>query len=627
MRGIVLGTGGHVDHGKTALVRALTGVDTDRWKEEKKRGLTIDIGFARLELDDETEAGIVDVPGHEDFLKNMLAGATGIDLLLLVVAADEGPMPQTAEHLAIARLLGVERGIVVLTKSDRVEEEWLELVRAAAAEEVAGALDGASWPSVAVSSTTGGGVEELRALIRSEVAETRPRSSRDLFRLPVDRSFSVRGTGTVVTGTVWSGRVSVGDAVRLLPIGRIARVRSLQVHGEGRAEVAAGRRCALALVGVEPREVPRGTVVVADETWRSSRRLGVRLRLLRQARSLEHGQRVRVYHATREVMARVLLPRGRPLSPGEDGWALLRLEGPVIARARDRVVLRFYSPVVTIGGGEVAEVDPPPRWRERRSAWRQVLDGSPEEALRAVLELRRGTGADFAELPLLTGRSRAVVSRWKEEPPDVVIRLGERFLLARDVADLRAYLLASLDRLHAERPRASCVSKEAWRAGAGRRFAPSLVDHVVELLAAAGEVVLQGPGARLPDHRPRLTREERELREILLARIEDGGLEPLTVEELAGSLQADRDILNDLLVLLKEEGAVVALTPELYVAAETAQELAKVARRLLAERPVASTSLFKEALGVTRKYLIPALEYLDRVGVTRRTEEGRELVP
>ncbi|MGH7539619.1 MAG: selenocysteine-specific translation elongation factor, partial [Gemmatimonadota bacterium] len=348
-RGHVIGTAGHVDHGKTSLVRALTGVDTDRWKEERDRGLTIDLGFARLVLNGEVEVGVVDVPGHEDFLKNMLAGATGVDLLLLVVAADEGPMPQTWEHLAIAGLLGVERGVVALSKADRVDPEWLELARAATRDLLATLPGGDGWPIVPVSAVSGEGLDALREALRAEVASAPARSTDDLFRLPVDRGFSIHGTGTVVTGTVWSGRVSEGDALRLLPGDRAVRVRALQVHGEGRTCVPAGRRCALALVGADPGDAPRGSVLVGDPAWHEVDRLGVCLRVLRRpGRSIEHGQRVRVYHGTREAMARVYLAAQEALPPGGEAWAVVALESPLVARVGDRFIVRFYSPVTTI---------------------------------------------------------------------------------------------------------------------------------------------------------------------------------------------------------------------------------------------------------------------------------------
>ena len=367
-RGILIGTAGHVDHGKTALVRALTGVETDRWLEERKRGLTIDLGFARLDLDPGLETGIVDVPGHEDFLKNMLAGATGIDVLLLVVAADEGPMPQTHEHLAIARLLNIRRGVVALTKSDRVDGDWLDLAHETTRELLDEEAARASWEIVPVSALTGAGIEPLREALGRSAAAVRARGVDDRFRLPVDRSFSVRGTGTVVTGTVWSGSIGVGDTVSVFPGGDSARVRALQVHEDPRPRVTAGRRCAVALVGVAPASVERGSVLFGPSDWRPSERLGVRVRALGgRDRPLLHGQRLRVYLGTREVMARLQTADRRPIAPGATAWAVLALEAPLLARARDRAILRFYSPRASAAAGSR-----PVQWRKPWRPWRRA---------------------------------------------------------------------------------------------------------------------------------------------------------------------------------------------------------------------------------------------------------------
>lgn len=627
MKGVVIGTGGHVDHGKTALVRALTGVDTDRWEEEKRRGLTIDIGFAPFDLGRAGEGGIIDVPGHEDFLKNMLAGATGIDLLLLVVAADEGPMPQTSEHLAIASLLGVERGVVALTKTDRVDRAWLDLVREAVRDEVGGTFGGScEWPIVEVSSATGEGLAELRAALESEATCVAPRPVDDLFRMPVDRAFTVHGTGTVVTGTIWSGRVAVGESVRVLPGRSEARIRSLQVHGRARNEVTAGRRCAMALVGLEAKEVPRGSVVVSEAEWRPRNRVGARLRLLRKpARPLEHGQRVRIHHGTREALARVLLPALGSIAPGSSDLALLKLEAPLVLRARDPFILRFYSPVTTIGGGRVADLEPGREWRERSVEWDRILDGSGPDVLRAVVRVRAGLGVRPAELPWLTGLDRTAVAGLLERPPEGVLVLGERWFDECELPRAQKFLRRRLADLHAERPRAPRASREALRAAAVRRFAPSLVDHALVKVVEDGEIVAEGPGVRLARHRSRLTRRERRALESVREKIAAAGPEPPTVEELAREAGLDRDLLNDLLILLEEEGAIVALTPEIYLTAEVLAELERRARAVLARYTVAPLAAFKESFGVTRKYLIPLLEHLDRVGVTRRTREGREL--
>ncbi len=623
LKGVVVGTGGHVDHGKTTLVRALTGVETDRWKEERERGLTIDIGFARLPLEAELETGVVDVPGHEDFLKNMLAGATGIDILLLVVAADEGPMPQTYEHLAIARLLGVERGVVALTKVDRVEEAWRDLVAETTREALDEVVGHGDWPIVPVSATEGTGLTDLLDALREGARGVPPRNADDLFRMPVDRSFSIHGTGTVVTGTAWSGRVAAGGEVRIFPGERRARVRALQVHGDPRRAVAAGRRCALALVGVDPADVGRGSVLVTDDAWRGTPRLGARITLLsRPGRSVEHGQRLRVYLGTREVMARVFLPQDGAVGPGGRSWAVLALEEPLVARARDRFILRFYSPVTTIGGGVVAELGPPRAWRERTPLWARILDGSSDDALLAAIEARRMRGLPAGEAPIATGLPPAAVVEAGGRAPGIT-QLGDRWFADSFREEAVRRVRSTVERLHEDRRRSPTVSLEAVRATVARSCDPALVDEAIRTLSERNEVSVDGPRIALAGHGPSLTPAEDAARSRLIELLSAGGLQPPTLSELRRELRIDRDLLDDLLPLLREEGRIVSVTPEIHITAEAEESLRRSVEGLLAGGAVVPPARFKETLGLTRKYLIPMLEDLDREGVTRRTGEGR----
>lgn len=623
-KAFVVGTAGHVDHGKTALVHALTGVETDRWDEEKERGLTIDLGFAPLRVDDELEIGVVDVPGHEDFVTNMLAGATGLDLVLLVVAADEGPMPQTREHLAIAHLLGVDEGVVAVTKVDRVDGEWLGLVEDAVREELRTVLGHARWPLMRVSSTEGTGVEELRGEIEDRADRLEERPARDHFRMPVDRSFTVRGAGTVVTGTSWSGTVRSDESVRILPGDRTSRVRSLQVHGEDRDRVPPGRRCAVALVGVDPDEVPRGSVLVTGEGWRAVETLGVRLRLPGWAdRAVEDGQRVRIYLGTREVMARAEVP-GDVAVPGEEVRARLFLESPLVARVRDRFVLRFYSPVVTIGGGRVAALEPGPDWKEHGEPWREVLDGEPPAALRAAVRLVGGRGLAREEVHLATGLPVQTVEALESDPPEDLLRVQGRWFAAGLVEEVREALTDELARLHREDRRSPGVSLEALRSAAVERgWAGALVERILDSMVADGELEVEGPRIRLPGHRPRLTREEEALQEELRAEIAAGGLEPETVQHLKRTLGVEDEVLHDLLDLLVRDGEVVRVTPEIHLSPGAEARLRSGARSVLERGTPAGVSAFKDEFDVSRKYLIPYLEYLDGLGITRRTGDGR----
>lgn len=625
MRALVVGTAGHVDHGKTALVRALTGVETDRWEQEQERGLTIDLGFAPLDLGEGLDAAVIDVPGHEDFVTNMLAGATGLDLLLLVVAADEGPMPQTREHLAIASLLGVEEGIVALSKVDRVErEEWLELAAEAVRDELRLVLGHDRWPVLPVSATEGIGVEDLRAALRGRADELVPRDEDDLFRLPVDRAFTVRGTGTVVTGTVWSGSVTVGERLRVLPGPGEVRVRGLQEHGTDRDRVGAGRRCALALAGPDPEEVPRGTTLATGDGWQAVDRIGALLRLPPYApRGVSHGQRVRVYLGTREVMARVDLA-GEDLRPGESGPARLRLEGPLVGRGGDRFVIRFYSPVVTIGGGRVAELSPGGDWPDRVEAWKALVDGEGLQRLAAAVHLSGGAGLATEAAPVVAGVGPPVVRAALEAPPPDTLFAGGRWFPASAADSLAGEVLEWVGGHHRRKPRDRSASREALRSTmmeAG--YDEALVEVVLARLAEDGEVALEGPGVKFPGHEPELTEEERALQERTIELIRDAGLEPPTAAELGERLEMDARLLHDLLDLAVAADRLVAVSSEIYLPPERARELLRAADEVLDRQEPAEASHFKDALGVTRKYLIPYLQYLDARGLTRRTEIGR----
>lgn len=399
MKHVIVGTAGHIDHGKTSLVRALTGIDADRLKEEKQRGITIDIGFANLELGD-VRLGFVDVPGHERFVKNMLAGAHGIDVVILVIAADESVMPQTREHFDICRLLGVRKGVVALTKADMVDADLLELARAEIEEYVAGSfLEGA--PMVAVSSTTGQGIDELKAILADIAAEIPERRLDRPFRLPVDRAFTIRGFGTVLTGTLIAGEVEVGDALEVLPGGLKVKVRGLQVHGHTTDRAAAGQRTAVNLQGVEVEDVARGQVLAPVGRFRETSMLDVRLDLLEGApRSLEHRTRVRFHHGTSEAIARVVLLGRDALSPGESAIAQVRLETPILALPGDRFIVRSYSPQATIGGGVVLDALAPKHRRSDTSSleWLERLEaGDARERVHLRLERAGGRGLSLAE--------------------------------------------------------------------------------------------------------------------------------------------------------------------------------------------------------------------------------------
>ncbi len=620
LRRFVIGTAGHIDHGKTALVKALTGVDTDRWEEEKRRGITIDLGFAPLALGDAIQASLVDVPGHEGFVRNMLAGATGIDVALLVIAADEGIMPQTEEHLAIVELLGVRRGIPVLTKRDLVDAEWLDLVRSEVSTRLG--TSRVRWePAVATSVLSGEGLDDLRDALRRVAGDLVERPADDLFRLPIDRVFTVAGAGTVVTGSTWSGSVAVGEAVQLLPLGREARVRSIEVHGETAERAVPGRRTALALVGVDKSELARGHVAVTGSGWRATTLVDVAVELLPAARKpLASRTRVRVHLGTAEVLARAV--QTAAIAPGQRGVARLVLEAPVVARSGDRFVLRSFSPVTTIGGGVVLDPFAPPRTRLRRR--RVAAEQSPAARL-GVLAAEAGlTGLAADSLAVRLGGSPARVTAVIAEAGDTVLTAAETVVDRQAVLAEATRLAEVVRRYHEEHPLDPGMSLQALRAAVGTPAPPSAVtDAVLELAVKSGKLEVAGSVARQPRWRPALDARATDASEKLARRLADARWQVPTVAELEREFPGFP--VRALLSHFARTGTVEPIDAERYAAKGALAEFRAALEAALAELGSATPAELRDRFGLTRKYLIPLLEWADRRGVTRRTGDARVL--
>jgi len=616
----VVGTAGHIDHGKTALVKALTGVDTDRWEEEKRRGITIDLGFAPLPLPGGIQASVVDVPGHEGFVKNMLAGATGIDVALLIIAADEGIMPQTEEHLAIVELLGVRRGIPVLTKRDLVDDEWLALVRT----EVVARLERSRIPwraPIAVSALKSEGLEDLKRALVEVVEDIAERPRADLFRLPIDRVFALPGAGTVVTGSTWSGTVATGDAVRLLPLDRDVRVRSIQVHSQEADQAGPGRRTALALVGVDKEEIDRGQVAVTGTGWAPTSMLDVGLELLPTAKKpLAVRTRIRVHLGTAEVLGRVA--QVRAIAPGETSVARLLLERPLVARGGDRFVIRSFSPVTTIGGGLVLDPFPPKR---PRVSERGLAAGQPSaERLARFVDEAGLAGLRAGDIAVRVGVLPADV-------PTTVVAAGKGILSVGDLLVSRKAIAAEVDRLaavvaayHDEHPLDAGLSLQALRADVGAAPGPVLdllVEHGVRKQAwelAEGGAVVRKLGwqaalrARAGDAGGRLAQ-----------RLAEARWQLPTVSEL--QREFGDPTVPALLAHLAREGAVERVDQERYALKQALEEFRRAVEETLRELGAATPAQFRDRLGLTRKYLIPLLEWADRRGITSRQGDTRVL--
>ncbi len=621
LRRFVIGTAGHIDHGKTALVKALTGVDTDRWEEEKRRGITIDLGFAPLPLGDAVQASVVDVPGHEGFVRNMLAGATGIDVALLVVAADEGLMPQTEEHLAIVELLGVQRGIPVLTKRDLVDPEWLELVRAEVRERLSRSR--VHWEApVTTSAVTGEGLGELRDALRRIAGSLAARPTEDLFRLPIDRVFALAGAGTVVTGSTWSGTVGVGETVRLLPLDREVRVRSIEVHGQASERAVPGRRTALALVGVDKGELERGHVAVTGTGWAATTQIDAALELLQAARKpVASRTRVRLHLGTAEVLARVV--QTGPIAPGERGLARLVLERPLVARGGDRFVLRSFSPVTTIGGGVVLDPFPPrrpPRLAQRRLKPQQPL----AERLLAWAEEADLGGLRLSELAVRLGVLPGGVMA-------VIDDAGEALLICGDVVTIRAAVAGAVPRLaevlrryHEEHPLDLGMSLQALRAAvAAPAPPPAVVDQILELGVRQQAWEVAGGVVRVPGWKPALDARASDATARLARRLREARWQVPTVTELEREFPGAPT--QALLAHLMRQGAVEQVDQERFAAKEALAEFREALTAALREMGSATPAQLRDRFGLTRKFLIPLLEWADRRGITRRTGDARTL--
>ncbi len=606
---MIIGTAGHIDHGKSALVTALTGVAVDRLAEERRRGITIDLNFAPLRFDGLEPAGIVDVPGHEDFVRTMVAGASGIDLVLLVVDAAQGPEAQTWEHLAIAEQLLIARGIPVITKADLVASDWLELVQAELGARLASSPIRFEPPAV-VSAVTGQGLAELRDRLRGIVAEAPARSPEDLFRLPIDRAFSLAGVGTVVTGTPWSGRVAIGDAVQVLPFGHVARVRSIEAYGRAHSESAPGARTAVGLAGLELARVRRGDVLVsATAEWPTTTALDVELTLL-EGHEVDRRTRVRLHLGTAELLARVY-PRGA-LESGTAGLARLVLEEPTIARGGDRFVVRSYSPITTIGGGRVLDPVPP-----RRTAWPADLAAAEPRRRVVALASRRDRGVSDAELPVLVGLGPVAAREAAREAAGLDDVAG-RWIPAGRVDAARGALLARVERHHLEHPSEPGLSVETLRRSLGKD--DWIADPVLHQLEDSGAIVVKGGVTARAGFTPHSAGGDAEVTRAVDA-LRAAGLEPPTLHELEQRLGL-RDVRGALRVAAGR-GLVEVIETDRFCATSALEQFADVLRELGANGADILPPAVRERTGLSRKFLIPLLEWADRKAVTRRDQSGR----
>ena len=631
MKSVIIGTAGHIDHGKTALVKALTGIDADRLEEEKRRGITIDIGFAHLELalpDGETlRLGFVDVPGHERFVRNMLAGVGGIDLVLLVIAADESIKPQTREHFDICRLLSVRRGIAVLTKSDLVDHETLDVVRMEAEEFLRNSfLDPAHSPIVAVSALTGAGLDDLRKALIQVATEIPAKDSTALARLPIDRVFTMKGFGAVVTGTLVSGTIRKEDELEVFPAGKRVRVRGVQVHGQPAEEAVAGQRTALNLAGVTTQELARGMVLAPPSTFHSSARMDVSLALLQSARPLKDRARVHLHAYTFETIATVSLYGKKQLAPGETAFAQLRLAEPTLLLPGDRFIIRQFSPVLTIGGGVVLDASPIRHMPGLEAFLKVLRQGDAESILRTRIARRLHDGIAVSELTTETGWLGKAIEAYLADPvrQGRVLRLGDRFVHMPALEGLKLFMTSTVTSFHEENPLVAGIGKEELRErvqALDEVFAAALEMLVREKkLGAAGEIVhLPGRGVVMKD-------EEAESKKTIEVAFASAGLKVPALKDVLAGLKVDKARAQKIVTLLLRDKVLVKISDDLVFHREALADLRKRMASEKAKSPRIDVTRFKDVVGVSRKYAIPLLEYLDREHVTRRVGDERVIL-
>lgn len=624
MSNIIIGTAGHVDHGKTSLIRALTGIETDRLKQEQQRGITIELGFAWFDLPDGRRAGIIDVPGHERFVKNMLAGAAGIDVVLLVVAADEGVMPQTREHLAILELLGVQSGIVVITKIDLVEPELLEL----AEEDIGAALEGTfleQAPRVPVSVVTGQGLDQLRETIARVAVSAEPRPRRSFSRLPVDRAFVLKGFGTVVTGTLLDGPLAEGEQVLLMPGETVGRVRQIQVHGNRVDLAQPGQRVAVNLAGVERQSIHRGQVLFKGDGLEAVNKIAARFRLLSSSPPLTSNARVRFHCGSSETIGRAVVLGADQVEPGTDALVQFRLDEPVVAVRGDHYVIRSWSPVTTIGGGEIIEAGRQRLSRRKDTVVENLLIREGGEPSALLLSYLDDAAKPMTRLQLLT--------RSHLGPDDLqaaLAELGERVLSysadgetwyfsRRD--DLAEKLRQTLALWHRDNPLREGMPREEMRIG----LAPSLSSKgfaaLLEKVLPGSGIEIRGQELALAEHKVELSENQDRLRTALMAALTQHLYSPPEREELEKLGK-----IGPLLNLLRQQGKIVQAGGMVFAQEAVDGAVEHLRRHFQADNQL-TLAQFRDYLGTSRKYALPLLEYLDGAGITRRRGDVRTSGP
>ena len=633
MKHFVLGTAGHVDHGKTALIKALTGIDTDRLKEEKQRGITIELGFASLTLPSGQILGIVDVPGHEKFIKNMVSGAAGIDLVLMVIAADEGIMPQTKEHLNICSLLGISKGIVALTKTDLVEKDWLNLVQSEITDFLKGTfLEGA--PIIPVSAVKEEGLSDLIQALDSMISKIAEKTDDGIFRLPVDRVFTMKGFGTVVTGTLASDHIKTGEEVQILPENIAARIRGIQVHNHPVEEAWAGQRTAINLQGIEKSVINRGNVLVRPHTVWPSQRLDVLVEFLAaNSRNLKNRALVRLHTGTSEIISRIILLEKDELTPGEKGFAQIVLSDKDVVVAGDHFVLRSYSPITTIGGGQI--IDPLPKKHKRLNNkiiedLNMLQKGNVQEKISVILERAGFTGIGLQRLVFRLGiRAKKI-----REALENLFSGKKAFLLdSEETIVISAHFFNQLEEIviriitayHQKNPLKEGISKEELKGSLGNDVSPKLFNMVMGSLNKKETVISDKDNVRLAKHQVELAGDLDSLRQDIAGIYDEAGLTPSSLTEVINQFGNRKTKAQSIINLMLKEGDLIKINEELCFSRKLLDNLQNDYTKLLMKDGQATPASFKELTGLSRKYIIPLMEYFDMNKLTVRVGDHRVL--
>jgi selenocysteine-specific elongation factor len=630
MKSVILGTAGHIDHGKTALVKALTGIDADRLEEEKRRGITIELGFAHLELSapsgEKLRLGFIDVPGHERFVRNMLAGVGGMDLVLMVIAADESIKPQTREHFEICRLLCIPRGITVITKADMVDEDTLSVVRMEIEDFVRGSfLDVSRSPVVAVSALKGTGLDELKREVIRLTTEVPARDTEALFRLPIDRVFTMKGFGAVVTGTLITGKVKKEEEVEVFPSRKRARVRGVQVHGNSADQAIAGQRTALNLAGIQMEELARGMTLAAPGVLEPTQRLEVQISLLKDAKLLKNRARVHFHAFTSETIAEVVFYGVTELKPGGTAFAQLRSAEPLLLLPGDRGILRQFSPVITIGGAVVLDVFPLSRQKQdaRQSFLKILSSGNRQEALLARIARRGHEGLSIAAAVRETGLKQSVlqpvIAAMMQQKQ--IIQMGEFLLSSESVEKAKEKLVATLEAFHKANPLVGGISKEELREKLGLH--QTVMENLLAQLIRDKKAETTGEQVRLAGRGVELKDDEAKAKGQIEKAFADAGLKVPLMKEVLDKLPVDKTRAQKLVTLLLRDRVLIKLADDLVFHHAALEGLRQLMAAQKAKTPKIDVAAFKDLIGVTRKYAIPLLEYLDQQRVTRRVGDER----